>query len=89
MPSGYEKSPGYGGPEPSNIGMIIAALIVIAVVIFLLFGFPAFAKLERDYQRRFCKGMDLEVVTKSGRSDRLRAIRWDLSKAKTCADDHP
>lgn len=32
MPSGYEKSPDYGGPEPTWRGMIIGVIIFIAVV---------------------------------------------------------
>lgn len=32
MPSGYEKSPDYGGPEPTRPGMIVGVLVFIALV---------------------------------------------------------
>jgi hypothetical protein len=31
MPSGYEKSPDYGGPEPTLGGIILAIAVMIAV----------------------------------------------------------
>jgi hypothetical protein len=31
MPSGYEKSPDYGGPEPTLGGVIFAIAVMIAV----------------------------------------------------------
>lgn len=33
MPSGYEKSPDYGGPEPTWRGMILGVLAFIAVAV--------------------------------------------------------
>jgi len=32
MPSGYEQSPNYGGPEPSWHGIIVTAVAIIIVV---------------------------------------------------------
>ena len=37
MTSGYEKSPDYGGSEPTRCGIILGVLIFIAVVVALLF----------------------------------------------------
>jgi hypothetical protein len=31
MPSGYEKSPDYGGPEPTIRGVVLGVLAFIAV----------------------------------------------------------
>jgi hypothetical protein len=36
MPSGYENSPDYGGPEPTWRGIILGVLAVIAVTALVL-----------------------------------------------------
>jgi hypothetical protein len=38
MPSGYEKSPDYGGPEPTWWGAIIEVVVILAIL-----GLIAFA----------------------------------------------
>jgi hypothetical protein len=38
MPSGYEKSPDYGGPEPTWRGMLTGLLIFAAVAALILFA---------------------------------------------------
>ena len=37
MPSGYDKSPDYGGPEPTGRGIILGTLVFIAVAALVLF----------------------------------------------------
>ncbi|MEX0806698.1 MAG: hypothetical protein WD688_25765 [Candidatus Binatia bacterium] len=36
MPSGYEQSPDYGGPEPTVRGVVLGILAFIAVVIVIV-----------------------------------------------------
>lgn len=38
MPSGYEKSPDYGGPEPTRLGIVldIVAVLAVAAIVALL-----------------------------------------------------
>jgi hypothetical protein len=36
MPSGYERSPDYGGPEPTWRGIILGVIAFIAVVALVL-----------------------------------------------------
>jgi hypothetical protein len=31
MPSGYEKSPDYGGPEPTRWGILAVALVILGL----------------------------------------------------------
>jgi hypothetical protein len=38
MPPGYEKSPDYGGPEPSWRGIVVAAIAIILVVAAVVLG---------------------------------------------------
>ena len=38
MPSGYENSPDYGGPDPSWRGGVIVTLLLAAFVAWLAFG---------------------------------------------------
>jgi hypothetical protein len=40
MPSGYEKSPDYGGPEPTprSLALAIAAIVAVTAFIALLAG---------------------------------------------------
>ena len=83
MPSGYEKSDDYGGPEPKLLRLyLVAAVVIIAIIAW--FVVPAFAETERYYQKRFCTGMKLEVTTQSGsRADCVSdeyAIEVDFSK---------
>jgi hypothetical protein len=37
MPSGYEKSPDYGGPEPKPLGIALGMIVLIAAVAGLVF----------------------------------------------------
>ena len=37
MPSGYERSPDYGGPEPTWRGIIAVALVILALGALLVF----------------------------------------------------
>ena len=34
MPSGYEKSPDYGGPEPTWRGIALLLVVVVALITF-------------------------------------------------------
>ena len=36
MPSGYEKSPDYGGPEPTLRGFLLALVAVAAIAAFVM-----------------------------------------------------
>lgn len=38
MPSGYEKSPDYGGPEPTIGGIVAAIVVMIAVSALVAWG---------------------------------------------------
>jgi hypothetical protein len=35
VPSGYEKSPDYGSPEPSGFEMVLWAILLVAVIVLL------------------------------------------------------
>jgi endonuclease YncB( thermonuclease family) len=43
VPSGYEQSPDYGGPEPTWRGILLAVLVVAIIVVALVFAFRASA----------------------------------------------
>lgn len=38
MPSGYEKSPDYGGPEPTWRGFVVALIAIAAIAAFVMLG---------------------------------------------------
>ena len=40
MASGYEKSPDYGGPDPTPLGILGVAVFMIAVAVLAVFGWP-------------------------------------------------
>lgn len=40
MASGYEKSPDYGGPEPTLIGTLGVAAVMLGIVLLVVFGWP-------------------------------------------------
>jgi len=31
MPSGYERSPDYGGPEPTRWGVVLVVMVIAAI----------------------------------------------------------
>ena len=37
MPSGYEKSPDYGGPEPAWRGIVLGVLVFVGAVAVLVY----------------------------------------------------
>ncbi len=42
MPSGYEKSPDYGGPEPTLRGFVLALIAVAAIAAFVMLAAGVF-----------------------------------------------
>jgi hypothetical protein len=42
MPSGYENSPDYGGPEPTLRGFVLTIITLVAIAVFVMLAAGVF-----------------------------------------------